>query len=131
MFGRNSKKLETIVGDGTTLAGDMTVNGTARIDGAVDGNLSADWVIVGVGGKITGNIKARGTVIDGTVDGNVDAAEIVELKPKARVRGEIRTAKLAVSEGAAFDGHSRMTTDGDADNPSETRIVELKRPSNS
>jgi len=108
MFGKGSRKLETIVGDGTRIAGQVSVKGTIRIDGIVEGDVHADWVVVGETGKILGNTRARGVVVGGSVEGNIDAAETVELMRKALMAGEIRTPKLAVSEGAVFDGRSRM-----------------------
>ena len=108
MFGKSSRKLETIIGAGTRVAGKLGVDGTVRIDGLLEGDIEADWVVVGETGKIRGNTRTRGMVVGGEVEGNVDAGEIVELKEKARVTGEIHAPRLAVSEGAVFDGRSRM-----------------------
>jgi cytoskeletal protein CcmA (bactofilin family) len=108
MFGKGSRKLETIVGDGTRVAGQVSVKGTIRIDGIVEGDVHADWVVVGETGKIIGNTRSRGMVVGGSVEGNIEATETVELMGKASMAGEIRVPKLAVSEGAVFDGRSRM-----------------------
>jgi len=108
MFGKGSRKLETIVGDGTRVTGHVSVKGTIRIDGILEGDVHADWVVVGETGKILGNIRSRGVVVGGSVEGNIEAAEAVELMGKAAMTGEIRAPKLAVSEGAVFDGSARM-----------------------
>lgn len=108
MFGKGSRKLETIVGDGTCLAGNVTVKGTIRVDGIVEGDVQADWVVVGETGTIRGNTRSRGIVVGGSVEGNIEAAETVELKEKATMAGEIHAPKLGVSEGAVFDGRARM-----------------------
>jgi len=108
MFGKGSRKLETFIGDGTRVAGQVSVKGTIRIDGFLEGDVHADWVVVGGTGKILGNIRSRGVVVGGSVEGNIEAAETVELMGKAAMTGEIRSPKLAVSEGAVFDGRSRM-----------------------
>lgn len=108
MFGKSSRKLETIVGAGTRVAGKLFVEGTVRVDGCVEGDVEADWVVVGETGKIRGNTRTRGMVVGGEVEGNVDAGEIAELKEKARFTGEIRAPKLTISEGAVFDGRTRM-----------------------
>jgi cytoskeletal protein CcmA (bactofilin family) len=131
MFGKRTQKLETIIGEGTEIRGELSVTGTLRIDGAVEGNIRADWVIVGESGRIRGNIDSRGTVVGGSVEGNIDADEIAELKPKARVSGEIRSGKLAVSEGAVFDGQSRMRINGEAEEGSDAQVISLKTPSTS
>lgn len=108
MFGKGSRKLETIVGDGTRVAGKVSVKGTIRIDGVLEGDVHADWVVVGETGKILGNTRSRGVVIGGSVEGNIEATETVELMGKSSMTGEIRAPMLAVSEGAVFDGRSRM-----------------------
>jgi cytoskeletal protein CcmA (bactofilin family) len=108
MFGKSSAKLETVVGADSTIRGELEVQGTVRVDGSVEGNIRADWVIVGETGRIRGNVQTRAMVVGGTVDGNIEAEEIVELKEKAQVFGEICAAKLTMSEGALFDGQSSM-----------------------
>ena len=63
MFGKGSRKLETIVGDGTRVVGQVSVKGTIRIDGIVEGDLHADWVVVGETGRIVGNTHSRGMIV--------------------------------------------------------------------
>lgn len=118
MFGKGSRKLETMIGDGTRVVGQVSVKGTIRIDGIVEGDLHSDWVVVGETGKVVGNIRSRGVVVGGSVEGNIEATETAELTAKASMAGEIRAPKLTVAEGAVFDGHSRMR--GEAE-PSEAQ----------
>jgi len=108
MFGKGSRKLETIVGDDTRVSGQVSVKGTIRIDGIVEGDVQADWVLVGETGILRGNTRTRGIVVGGTVEGNIEATEAVELREKARMVGEIHAPKLGISEGAVFDGRARM-----------------------
>jgi len=113
MFGKGSRKLETIDGDDTRIAGKVSVKGTIRVDGIVEGDVEADWVVVGETGKIRGNIRTRGMVVGGSVEGNIEATETVELREKAAMVGEIHTPKLGISEGAVFDGRARMKSDAE------------------
>jgi len=108
MFGKGSRKLETIVGNDTRIAGKASVKGTIRVDGIVEGDVQADWVVVGETGKILGNTRTRGMVVGGSVEGDIEATETVELREKATMVGEIHAPKLAISEGAVFDGRARM-----------------------
>ncbi|HEX9849540.1 polymer-forming cytoskeletal protein [Candidatus Deferrimicrobium sp.] len=108
MFGKGSQKLETIVGNDTHITGKVSVKGTIRVDGIVEGDVQADWVIVGETGKILGNTRTRGMVVGGSVEGNIEATESAELREKARMVGEIHAPKLGISEGAVFDGRARM-----------------------
>ena len=113
MFGKGSQTLETIVGNDTRIVGKVSVKGTVRVDGILEGDVQADWVVVGETGKIRGNTRTRGIVVGGSVEGNIDATEAVELREKASMVGEIHAPKLGISEGAVFDGRVRMKTDAE------------------
>ena len=125
MFGRSATKLETVLGADSTVKGEMVVRGTIRIDGYLEGDIRADWVIVGETGRIRGNVKARAIVVGGRVDGNIEGSEIVELKDKGQVVGEICTAKLSISEGALFEGQSSMKNRKEAPESQEGKIKSL------
>ena len=125
MFGRSATKLETVLGADSTVKGEMVVRGTIRIDGYLEGDIRADWVIVGETGRIRGNVKTRSMVVGGRVDGNIEGSEIVELKDKAQVVGEICTAKLSISEGAMFEGQSSMKKRKEATESQEGKIKSL------
>lgn len=119
MFSKNTEKLESFVGTNSHFKGDIKAKGTLRIDGCVDGNIESDWIILGEKSVLKGNASARGIVIGGRVEGNLKATEIVEIKSKGQVIGEIETKKLSVAEGAMFDGRSLMHKE-------ESNVVELQ-----
>lgn len=121
--GKSPKSMETIVGPQSTVLGELRVTGTIRVDGSVEGDIAADWVVVGEAGKVKGNVRSRGTVIGGRIDGNIDSEEIVEVREKGQVCGEIRTAKLIMAEGALFDGVSCMARKGAG---AEGKVTHLK-----
>ncbi|MGA7104112.1 MAG: polymer-forming cytoskeletal protein [Candidatus Deferrimicrobiaceae bacterium] len=125
MFGKSSAKLETVVGADSTIKGELAIKGTLRIDGVVEGDIRADWVIVGETGRIRGNVQARTMVIGGRVEGNLEASEIIEMKDKAQVFGEICTVKLAMSEGALFDGQSSMKKKKETSESQEGKVKSL------
>jgi cytoskeletal protein CcmA (bactofilin family) len=108
MFSKNTEKLESFVGANSSFRGDVNTKGTLRVDGVVEGNIAADWVVLGDKSHVKGDIVVRGIVIGGRVDGNVKAKEIVEIKNKGLLSGEIVTSKLVVAEGGILDGRSRM-----------------------
>lgn len=108
MFAKKQSKLETIIGPESCIKGEISSTGTVRIDGAVEGNISAEWVIIGESGVINGDIKSKGMIIGGKVIGNIRSTEIVEIKQKGEVCGEIYTSNLTILEGAIFEGRSYM-----------------------
>ncbi|MGE5189761.1 MAG: bactofilin family protein [Gemmatimonadota bacterium] len=121
MFKKSVQKLETIIGNESTVTGEMNIKGTLRVDGIIEGDIFADCVIVGESGRIRGNVKSRSVVVGGRIEGNIDATEIVELRGKGQVTGEISTVKLAMSEGAVFDGRSNMKRAASLEEGAESR----------
>jgi cytoskeletal protein CcmA (bactofilin family) len=59
---------------------------------------------VGPNGKVNSAVKAREVVVLGSIQGNVDAAERLEIKKDARLVGDIRTARIVIEDGAYFKG---------------------------
>jgi cytoskeletal protein CcmA (bactofilin family) len=116
MFRKKAPSLEVIIGAESSIRGDILTKGVARIDGDVIGNTDADWLIVGETGMIKGDIISRGVLIDGKLEGNIKSKEIVEIKSKGVVEGDIYTSRLIISDGAIFDGHSYMQKAAGADN---------------
>lgn len=118
MFHKNTEKLESLIGSNSVVKGEIETKGTLRIDGTVEGNVSADWVVIGEHASVKGDVIARGIVVGGKIEGNLRASEIMEIKSKGRICGEIFTAKLTVAEGAFFEGRSSMQKE-------ESNVVEL------
>lgn len=118
MFSKNTEKLESFVGVNSSFKGDIRSKGTLRIDGSVDGNIEADWLILGEKATLKGDVSARGIIVGGRIEGNITAREILEIKAKGQVTGEIITARLTVHEGGILEGRTSMNREG-------TNVVEL------
>ena len=103
--------METLIGPGTRFQGDIRSKGFVRVDGVVEGRVTAEGVIVGEKAHITGDVAGKSVLIGGRVTGNVTAAHSLELQPKSQVAGDIRTAQLSIAEGALFEGNCLMTAD--------------------
>lgn len=108
MFSKNTEKLESFIGANTRVKGEIVTKGTLRIDGSVEGKVEADWIILGDKAFLKGDATARGVVVGGAIDGNVTAKEIVEIKQKGQIRGDISTNKLTVAEGGVLEGRTTM-----------------------
>ncbi len=108
MIGKRKQSLETLIGQDSRISGEITSKGVMRIEGVVEGNIAAGFLVIGRTGKVKGDLSAREIEIDGTVEGNIAAVELVEIHSEGSVEGDIRTAKLVISDGAFFAGHSHM-----------------------
>lgn len=106
---KTDNKISTIIGKDVVVDGDFTAGGSVRLDGLVEGNVKVGGhLLVGVSGKIHGDIAAASVAIGGEVVGNVEAPEKAELTSTARVIGDIRTAVIVIDEKAVFQGKCDM-----------------------
>lgn len=102
-------KINTILGRGSDFQGDVSTNGSARVDGNVVGNVKVAGVLtVGASGVINGTVEARAAVIGGEIVGNVYSQERIELTSTARVLGDISTKVIVIDENAVFQGKCDM-----------------------
>ena len=118
MFDKETDKLESVLGSNSNFKGELKVDGTLRVDGTVDGQLEADHVILTESAVVKGTIKAKKIIIGGKIDGNVRAQELVEIKSKGKVLGDIFAPKLAIIEGGEVNGKIEMKKE-------ENKVVEL------
>ncbi len=98
---------------GATIGKSLVVKGTIRgqedllIDGRLEGDvdLPENRLTVGVTGHVQGSIKAREIVILGTVQGNLEASERVEIKKNAKVIGDLKAQRPVIEDEAYFKGN--------------------------
>jgi cytoskeletal protein CcmA (bactofilin family) len=112
MFAKNTKKLESFIGLNSIFKGEVKTEGTLRIDGTIDGNVNADWVVISEKASLKGDIVAKGIIVSGRVEGNLKAEEIVEIKSKGQIFGDISANKLSIVEDGIFSGRVSMERDG-------------------
>lgn len=99
----------TIVGAGTVINGDISSNGDIRIDGTLIGNLqSKSKVLIGQDGVVEGDINGQQADIMGKVTGMLKVKELLQLRGKCNVTGELYAGKLEVEPTATFNGSCHM-----------------------
>jgi cytoskeletal protein CcmA (bactofilin family) len=108
MFSRKHPKLEVVIGPESVFKGELSSQGTVRIDGRFEGNIAADCVIIGETGAVVGDVASKALIAGGKLTGNVRASDSVEIQPKGEVYGDVTATRLAVAEGAVFEGRSSM-----------------------
>lgn len=119
MFGSNqngtNKKmethLETVIGSESFFQGTLRSKGSLRIDGKIEGGVSAEGIILGENAEIQGDISARTVVVGGKVTGNIHATESLELLTKSQVFGDLHAPQLVIAEGAIFEGSCLMASE--------------------
>ena len=102
--------VNTIVGPGALIAGNVTVSGFLRIDGDIDGNVQTQGrVIIGEDARIRGNIKAASVSVGGIVQGDIIAPDYVVILSSGMVIGSVLTKKLRVDDNVILHGFCSAT----------------------
>ncbi len=111
MFNKNKpqSRIDSLVGAGTRVEGDVNFTGGLRIDGEVKGNVRAigdqpSTLVVSEHARIEGEVSVSHLVINGTVIGAVHCSEFVELQPRARVTGDVEYSMIEMHLGAVIQG---------------------------
>lgn len=102
--------VNTIVGHGALITGNITVPGFLRIDGDIDGNVEAQGrVIVGEAARIRGTVRAASVSVGGIVQGDIIAPDYVIILSSAMVIGSVLTKKLRVDDDVILHGFCSAT----------------------
>ncbi|MCQ2248497.1 MAG: polymer-forming cytoskeletal protein [Treponema sp.] len=111
----DSISINSILGTGSSIKGSISINGFARIDGDIDGNVDAAGnLIIGENARIRGNVTARSvTVIGGIILGNIVSPEFVKLLENSVVIGDIQTKTIMSEEDVIIQGHCISISDGE------------------
>jgi cytoskeletal protein CcmA (bactofilin family) len=102
--------IDTLIGAKTDLKGDIVFTGGLRVDGKVRGNITAkgdgnSTLVLSENAMVTGNVTVPHIITNGTIKGNVRAAERIELQPKAEISGDVYYKVIEMSLGAVINGN--------------------------
>jgi len=131
MFRKKANKpqnrIDSLIGAGTRIEGNVTFTGGLRVDGEVKGNVIASagqpsTLVLSEQARIDGEIHVSHLVVNGAINGPVYAAEFIELQARCRVEGDVHYNTLEMHLGAVVEGrlvHSSNVNEG-------SKPVELK-----
>lgn len=98
--------INTVIGHGSSIVGNVKVNGFVRVDGDIDGNLETDGnVIVGENARIRGTLSAKSVIMGGIILGDIKADLSVRLLSNSVVLGDIISHKVQIDDNVLFHGH--------------------------
>jgi cytoskeletal protein CcmA (bactofilin family) len=102
-------RIDTLIGPGTKLHGDLDFDGGLHLDGQITGNVRAPKgkgavLSVSEHGCIEGSVEVPIVILNGTVKGDILSAERVELGATARVHGNVHYATIETAVGAQITG---------------------------
>lgn len=110
-------RIDSLIGQGSTVGGDVCFSGGLRIDGVVVGNVSGQGdkgstLVVSEKARIEGQVICTHLILNGEIAGPITVSQYVELQPKARVRGDLCYKTLEVHPGAVVEGRLMYHADG-------------------
>lgn len=104
--------INTFIGAGSAISGDIRVNGFVRVDGDIDGNFETNGsVIIGEKARIRGNVTAKVAIIGGIVIGDVSAVDSVKLLSSSTVIGDVITRHIQIDDKVILHGHCIAVAD--------------------
>ena len=94
------------IGKAVKIVGQIFSREDLYIDGDIEGTveLLENKLTVGPNGKVQATVRAREVIVLGHIQGNVEANERLEIRKDAKLIGDIKTARIAVEDGAYFKG---------------------------
>lgn len=94
------------IGKAVKVVGQIMTREDLYVDGDVEGTIESteNKVTVGPNGRVQAGIRAREVVISGQVQGNVEAADKVDIRKDAKLVGDIISARISIEDGALFKG---------------------------
>jgi cytoskeletal protein CcmA (bactofilin family) len=99
----------TIIGQGLTIEGEITSDEEVIVAGTVRGRLTVDApVTVEAGAVVEADVGATALSVGGTLTGNVNASERVDLLAGGRLVGDVKAARITIADGASFKGNVDM-----------------------
>lgn len=97
------------LGKGTRVTGKLVFEGPARIEGHVEGEISAqDNLVIGEGAVVNAQIIGASVIVHGRVTGDVTAKKRLEIRAPGKLFGNITTPSLVIHEGVIFEGQCSM-----------------------
>jgi cytoskeletal protein CcmA (bactofilin family) len=111
MFSRDSRppRIDTLIGKGVRVQGDIDFLGGMHLDGAIAGNVRSDrapesTLSVSESGSIEGSVDAPNVILEGQVRGDIRGTERVVLGATARVEGDVYYGVIEMTLGAQIMG---------------------------
>jgi len=140
MFGKPTKhppaikltQLSSLIDDGVEIEGDLVFSNGLRIDGQVRGHLSGRpgdngkpaLLVLSQTGRIDGSVHCGNALINGSITGDIEVEQFVELQAGARITGTLRYRQLKMDVGAQVQGQL-IPIDDEAAAPASAKVIEL------
>ena len=94
------------LGKNVTVKGQIFAREDLTIDGEVEGTIECHdhRLTIGPNARVQASLKAREVVIHGSIQGNVESTDKIDIKKEAKLVGDIKTSRIVIEDGAYFKG---------------------------
>lgn len=97
------------IGEGIQVRGTLTGSGELVVRGRVEGQIMlSNHLTVAEGGTVVANVEAVSITLNGAMQGNIEAAQLVSVSRDATMEGDIRAEEVEIADGAQFVGRLEM-----------------------
>ncbi len=99
--------INSIIGQGLNIVGDLSFSGKLKLDGTIKGNVKGEYIVIGKTGVVTGDVNIETCICQGKVYGNINSKDLTVVKG-CRIEGNVETVNLAVESGASLIGEVKV-----------------------
>jgi len=101
------------IGKSVIIKGELSGSEDLYVDGQVEGKIALDSnnLTIGPNGQVRASVSAKAVIVQGKIDGNIQAAERTELRKSAVANGDIVSKRVSIEDGAYFKGKIDMPKD--------------------
>ncbi len=99
--------INSIIGQGLNIVGDLSFSGKLKLDGTIKGNVKGEYLVIGKTGAVTGDVYIDTCICQGKVYGNIKSKDLTVVKG-CRIEGNVETVNLAVESGASLIGEVKV-----------------------
>jgi cytoskeletal protein CcmA (bactofilin family) len=124
---QSSEKIDVFLNRDSAFEGKMTFEGVFRLDGKVVGEIfDSGTLILGETAIVRGTLGVNALILDGRVEGEVNAKERVEIHSKGKIYGTIVAPILVIQDGGIFEGDCKMISKSDDESRLEGARADMK-----
>jgi len=121
--------INTLIAAGTTIRGDVHFTGGLHLDGTIEGSITAEGsdavLTLSEHGRVIGEVRVSNAVVNGSVTGDIHAAERLELAGEARITGNVHYKVLEMAAGAQVNGKMVFAAEAQRQLPSPATAAGL------
>ncbi len=125
---RSIDQTDSRLGTGTRFSGTLRFKGSVTVRGEYEGQIDAQgFLYIQDGAHVRADVSAQRIIIGGTVHGNIEAKDEVEMLPGCVVYGNVRAGRVRIADGVVFEGRCEMLRNSESLDVFSAPLDELRR----